>query len=113
MNLDIRVWEESAPLSLWKSRNAPASSPARWFSDTFNAAAPPALLIAFWQRVMDWAPSTWCIVGEFGQMAALRGNKIISISLAEAIASNRKVDKEILDAATGILDKLDYKAAKS
>jgi 6-phosphofructokinase 1 len=51
--------------------------------------------------------------GEFGQMAALRGNKIISIPLAEAIASNRKVDKEILDAATGILDKLDYKASKA
>jgi len=49
--------------------------------------------------------------GEFGQMAALRGNKIISIPLAEAIASNRKVDKEILDAATGILDKLDAKVS--
>jgi ATP-dependent phosphofructokinase / diphosphate-dependent phosphofructokinase len=46
---------------------------------------------------------------EWGKMAALRGNKIISIPLAEAIASNRKVDKEILDAAIGILDKLDYK----
>ena len=50
--------------------------------------------------------------GEFGQMAALRGNKIISIPLAEAIASNRKVDKEILDAAIGILDKLDYKVSQ-
>jgi ATP-dependent phosphofructokinase / diphosphate-dependent phosphofructokinase len=50
--------------------------------------------------------------GEFGQMAALRGNKIISIPLTEAISSNRKVDKEILDAATGILDKLEEKAAK-
>ena len=50
--------------------------------------------------------------GEFGQMAALRGNKIISIPLAEAIASNRKVDKEILDAATGILDKLDYSTSR-
>ncbi len=50
--------------------------------------------------------------GEFGQMAALRGNKIISIPLAEAVASNRKVDKEILDAAIGILDKLDYKVTK-
>ena len=50
--------------------------------------------------------------GEFGQMAALRGNKIISIPLAEAIASNRKVSKEILDAAVGILDKLDYKVTK-
>src|SRR5262249_44927278 len=49
--------------------------------------------------------------GEYGQMAALRGNKIVSIPLAEAIASNRKVDKEILAAATGILDKLEEKAA--
>ena len=39
-------------------------------------------------------------------MAALRGKEIISIPLAEAIASNRKVDREILDAAIGILDKL-------
>lgn len=50
--------------------------------------------------------------GEFGQMAALRGNKIISIPLAEAIASNRKVDKEILDAAFGILDKPEDKVTK-
>jgi len=49
--------------------------------------------------------------GEFGQMAALRGNKIISIPLAEAIASNRKVDKEILDAATGILERIEEKTA--
>jgi len=51
--------------------------------------------------------------GEFGQMAALRGNKIISIPLAEAIASNRKLDQEILDAATGILDKLEEKVEKA
>jgi 6-phosphofructokinase 1 len=50
--------------------------------------------------------------GEFGHMAALRGNKIISIPLTEAISSNRRVDKEILDAATGILDKLEEKAAR-
>ncbi len=49
--------------------------------------------------------------GEYGQMAALRGNKIISIPLAEAIASNRKVDKEILDAATGILERIEEKTA--
>ena len=48
---------------------------------------------------------------EFGRMAALQGNKIISIPLAEAIATNRKVDREILDAATGILDKLDFKVS--
>jgi hypothetical protein len=46
-------------------------------------------------------------------MAALQGNKIVSVPLSVAIASNRKVDKEILDAATGILDKLDYKVAKT
>jgi len=51
--------------------------------------------------------------GEFGHMAALRGNKIISIPLAEAISSNRKVDQEILDAAAGILDKLEEKTEKA
>jgi phosphofructokinase-like protein len=51
--------------------------------------------------------------GEFGQMAALRGNKIISIPLAEAIASNRKLDPEILDAAVGILDKLEENVEKA
>jgi len=50
--------------------------------------------------------------GEFGHMAALRGNKIVSVPLAEAIAANRKVDKEILDAATGILDKLEEKTER-
>lgn len=49
--------------------------------------------------------------GEFGHMAALRGNKIVSIPLAEAIASNRKLDQEILDAATGILDTLEDKTS--
>jgi 6-phosphofructokinase 1 len=44
--------------------------------------------------------------GEFGKMAALRGNKIVSVPLADAIASNRKVDQEMLDVANGILDKL-------
>jgi len=47
--------------------------------------------------------------GEFGHMAALRGNKIVSVPLAEAVAASRKVDKEIIDAATGILDKLEEK----
>jgi ATP-dependent phosphofructokinase / diphosphate-dependent phosphofructokinase len=43
---------------------------------------------------------------EWGQMAALRGNKIVSVPLAEAIASNRKVDPELIEVANGILDKL-------
>jgi 6-phosphofructokinase 1 len=45
--------------------------------------------------------------GEFGKMAALRGNKIISIPLAEATAKNRTVDEEMMNAATGILEDVD------
>ena len=44
--------------------------------------------------------------GEWGKMAALRGNKIISVPLADAIASNRKVDADMIEVANGILDKL-------
>jgi len=48
--------------------------------------------------------------GEFGKMAALRGNKIISISLAEATGTNRKVDQEMMDAAFGILEDAEREA---
>ncbi len=41
--------------------------------------------------------------GKFGFMAALRGNKLISIPLAEALAKNRTVDQEIINVADGIL----------
>ena len=44
--------------------------------------------------------------GDFGCMAALRGNKIVSVSLADAIAKTRTVDQEVIDVAFGILDKL-------
>src|SRR5205809_3134406 len=44
--------------------------------------------------------------GEFGCMAALRGNKIISVALADAVSKNRTVDQEMIDVANGILDKL-------
>jgi hypothetical protein len=40
-------------------------------------------------------------------MAALRGNKIVSVPISDAIASNRKVDPEMMEVATGILDKLE------
>src|SRR6202161_67898 len=42
--------------------------------------------------------------GEFGCMAALRANKIVSIPLAEATAKNRTVDEEMMNAAFGILE---------
>jgi 6-phosphofructokinase 1 len=45
--------------------------------------------------------------GEFGNMAALRGNKIVSVPLQEAIATNRKVDPDMVEVAIGILDKLE------
>jgi ATP-dependent phosphofructokinase / diphosphate-dependent phosphofructokinase len=44
--------------------------------------------------------------GEFGHMVSLKGNSITSIPLQEAIATNRKVDQEMLDVAYGILDKI-------
>ena len=43
--------------------------------------------------------------GEWGKMAALRGDKIQSIPLADAIASNRKVDLDMIEVANGILEK--------
>ena len=45
--------------------------------------------------------------GEFGCMAALRANKIVSVPLADAIAKNRTVDAEMIEIANGILDKLE------
>jgi len=48
---------------------------------------------------------------EFGKMAALRGNKIVSVSLAEATGQNRKVDKDMMEAVFGILEDEDKEAA--
>jgi ATP-dependent phosphofructokinase / diphosphate-dependent phosphofructokinase len=48
--------------------------------------------------------------GEFGRMAALRGNKIVSVPLAEATGTNRRVDQEMLDAAFGILEDVEKEA---
>ena len=48
--------------------------------------------------------------GEFGRMAALRGNKILSVPLAEATGTNRTVDQEMLDAAFGILEDVEKEA---
>src|SRR5215831_12642774 len=45
--------------------------------------------------------------GEFGKMAALRGNKIVSVPISDAIASNRKVGPEMIEMAAGILDRLE------
>jgi ATP-dependent phosphofructokinase / diphosphate-dependent phosphofructokinase len=42
--------------------------------------------------------------GEFGRMAALRDNKITSITLKEAIARNRTVDQDMIDVSDGLLE---------
>jgi len=47
---------------------------------------------------------------EFGRMAALRGNKIVSVPLAEATGTNRTVDKEMMDAVFGILEDVEKEA---
>jgi phosphofructokinase-like protein len=43
--------------------------------------------------------------GEFGRMAALRSNKIISITLLEAISRNRVVDNEMIQIVDGLFEK--------
>jgi ATP-dependent phosphofructokinase / diphosphate-dependent phosphofructokinase len=44
--------------------------------------------------------------GEFGRMAALRANKIVSIPLKEAIAKNRTVDDEMIQIAEGLFESI-------
>jgi ATP-dependent phosphofructokinase / diphosphate-dependent phosphofructokinase len=48
---------------------------------------------------------------EFGRMAALRSNKIISIPLKEAIARNRTVDDEMIQVADGLFEEIGAKEA--
>src|ERR1700674_1604196 len=45
--------------------------------------------------------------GEFGCMAALRANKIVSIPLIEAISRNRTVDDEMIQIVDGLFQKAD------
>lgn len=49
--------------------------------------------------------------GEFGCMAALRANKIVSIRLAEAISRNRTVDDDMIEIVDGLLPKAEDRAA--
>jgi 6-phosphofructokinase 1 len=49
--------------------------------------------------------------GEFGCMAALRSNKIVSISLKEAIAQNRVVDNEMIQIVDGLFEETSVKEA--
>ena len=49
--------------------------------------------------------------GEFGCMAALRSNKIVSIPLKEAIARNRTVDDETIQMVDGLFEELANKEA--
>jgi 6-phosphofructokinase 1 len=49
--------------------------------------------------------------GEFGCMAALRANKIVSIPLLEAISRNRVVDDEMIQIVDGLFQKADDRQA--
>jgi 6-phosphofructokinase 1 len=44
--------------------------------------------------------------GEFGCMAALRSNKIVSIPLLEAISRSRTVDAEMIQMVDGLFQKV-------
>ena len=50
--------------------------------------------------------------GEFGCMAALKANKIVSITLKEAISKNRVVDAEMIDIASGLFEEIGEVASK-
>jgi len=47
--------------------------------------------------------------GEFGCMAALRANKLVSIPLKEAIAKNRTVDSEMIQIVDGLFEEIGEK----
>jgi ATP-dependent phosphofructokinase / diphosphate-dependent phosphofructokinase len=51
--------------------------------------------------------------GEFGCMAALRSNKIVSIPLKEAISKNRTVDSEMIQIVDGLFQEIGVKEAAS
>jgi len=51
--------------------------------------------------------------GEFGCMAALRANKIVSISLKEAISKNRVVDDEMIQIVDGLFEEIGSKETAS
>jgi 6-phosphofructokinase 1 len=51
--------------------------------------------------------------GEFGCMAALRANKIVSISLKEAISRNRTVDPETIQMVDGLFEETGVKEVAS
>src|SRR5262249_16202143 len=50
--------------------------------------------------------------GEFGCMAALKANKIVSITLKEAIAKNRVVNNERIDIGSGLFEEIGETAKK-
>lgn len=51
--------------------------------------------------------------GEFGRMAALRANKIVSIPLQDAISRNRTVDDEMIEIVDGLFEDIGVKEAAS
>src|ERR1700726_4922060 len=46
---------------------------------------------------------------DFGCMAALRGNRLISIPLADALSKNRTVDQEMIKVADGLFEEIGVK----
>ena len=89
-----------------KLKSAQISRPDRWSWDTSSAAVRPVRSIACWPRGTGWAPSTWCIAQSGAAWRRCAGTRSSSVPLADAIASNRKVDPELIEVANGILDKL-------
>ena len=79
-----------------RSRSGPATRPASPSSATSSAAAPPRRATACSRRATASRPPTSSHEGRFGRMAALHGDAIVDVSLAEATAELKTVPQDVV-----------------
>src|SRR6266700_2910897 len=107
MNLVTPNWVASPTLSPERLKNVLDMKPGRWCWDS-SSAFDRVLATRYGLGAIDMVHR-----GEFGCMAALRSNKIVSISLREAISKNRVVDNEMIQIVDGLFEEIGVKEAAS
>jgi len=103
-NSDTLGLAESATCWLLRSRSVPAMKRGRRSLDMCNAAELPAPSTEFWARATAWVRSIW-FTPESLDRCFTEGEQDYVDPLAEAVASNRRVDQDLFDVAEGVLDK--------
>ncbi len=88
------AWAASAPSWPRRSRSAPGSRRATPCSGTSSAAARPPPAIACWRRASACARPISCTKGASGTMAALHGDAIVDVPLADAVAERKTVPRD-------------------